>query len=252
MVVQAFNLRAAPREIGHDGRMEPWSLTPIATVRSPFQEKFGIPRQSGLTQVQAQLHLHPDTVEPSALQGMEACSHLWLIFGFHGIKAPSKAASVRPPRLGGNERRGVYSTRSPFRPNRLGLSLVQLIRVDALVMHIQGADLLDQTPIFDIKPFVSYCDTPEQAHHWAQRAPSPVDVTASDRLARQLEATPTLTPLWQEIQDYLRWDPRPAYRSLPDPRLYSQRYGDHEIRFSREETGFVVQAIEAVTPEDRQ
>lgn len=230
--------------------MEPWSLTPIATVRSPFQEKFGIPRQSGLTKVRAQLHLHAPKVESSALQGIEDGSHLWLVFGFHGIQEPPVAASVRPPRLGGNERRGVYSTRSPFRPNRLGLSLVQLVGVDGMVLHVQGADLLDQTPIFDIKPFVTYCDTPDQAHHWAQAAPSPVKVIASDALTRTLTAKPELAPLWQEVQDYLRWDPRPAYRTLPDPREYRQRFGDHEICFSREEQGFVVQGIEAVAPKE--
>lgn len=225
--------------------MESWTLEPIATVRSPFQEKFGIPRQAGLTDLRMTLELNPDLVHSSALQGIEQGSHLWLVFGFHAIDPVSHASTVRPPRLGGNTRVGVYATRSPFRPNRLGLSLVRLVGVHERSLEISGADLLDQTPIFDIKPFVAYADTPTQAEHWAQSAPAPVNVQASPELQTTLEQRPELHPIWSQVQDYLRWDPRPSYRKLPDSHSYRQRFGGHQIQFRREIEHILVEAIEA-------
>lgn len=224
--------------------MEPWVISPIATVQSPFQEKFGIPRQSGLTELAVQLHLRPERAQPSALSGIADGSHLWLIFGFHAIREPETAATVRPPRLGGNQRRGVYATRSPFRPNRLGLSLVKLVDIDGLILTVSGADLLDQTPIFDIKPFVPYCDSPAQAHHWAQDPPQAIPVDCEPELAQRIAASGDLTRLWSEIRDYLRWDPRPSYRKIPDPHHYRQRYGEYEIQFRRETSGVIVENIE--------
>lgn len=229
--------------------MEPWALAPIATVNSPFQEKFGIPRQSGLTQIRTQLRLCPERVQPSALHKLEQGSHLWLIFGFHAIEAVPQAATVRPPRLGGNQRRGVYSTRSPFRPNRLGLSLVRLHARREMILEVSGADLLDQTPIFDIKPYLEYCDRPAQAQHWAQEPPPAVAVRASATLQERINASAPLARLWEQVQDYLRWDPRPSYRGLPDPRLYHQRYAAHEIHFRRDQAGILVEAIQPALQE---
>lgn len=228
--------------------VDAWTLEPIATVQSPYQEKFGIPRQSGLTDLPMKLHLHPERVQPSALQGIEQGSHLWLLFGFHGIAAVPQASTVRPPRLGGNTRIGVYATRSPFRPNRLGLSLVRLLGVAELSLEISGADLLDQTPVFDIKPYVAYADTPPgQSEHWAQQAPTPVAVQASQELQTQLERQPKLHALWSQVQDYLRWDPRPSYRKIPDPHQYRQRFCNHEIQFRRQDHCIVVERIEPKT-----
>lgn len=224
--------------------MEDWALEAIATVHSPFQEKFGIPRQAGLTDLRMTLELNPARVAPTALHGIEQGSHLWLVFGFHAIAAVPQAATVRPPRLGGNTRIGVYATRSPFRPNRLGLSLVRLVAVHQLSLEISGADLLDQTPVFDIKPFVAYADTPAKAEHWAQQAPSAIAVVASQALVAKLEQNPALEELWAQVQDYLRWDPRPSYRKLPDPKQYRQRFGDHQIQFRREPEHILVEAIE--------
>lgn len=225
--------------------METWTLDPIATVHSPFQEKFGIPRQSGLTSLPMTLHLHPDRVHPSALHGIDQGTHLWLVFGFHGIAPVQTAATVRPPRLGGNTRMGVFATRSPFRPNRLGLSLVRLQSAHELCLEVSGADLLDQTPIFDIKPFVAYADTPpDHAKHWAEHAPTPIAVMASEALQARLAQDPKLTELWTQVQDYLRWDPRPSYRKVPDPHQYRQRFCSHQIQFRREDQSIIVESIE--------
>lgn len=235
--------QARPQKKGHDESMPPWTIEPVATVQSPFQEKFGIPRQSGMTSLHATLKLNPARVTASALQGLHEASHLWLIFGFHAIEDPAQASTVRPPRLGGNQRTGVYGTRSPFRPNRLGLSLVQLHAVQDMSLEVSGADLLDQTPVFDIKPFVPYCDIPQNPQHWAQSAPQELPVRPSQALAQKLDQSPVLKELWSKIQDYLRWDPRPSYRPVPDPKVYRQRFCDHELSFRRNAEEIVVDTI---------
>ena len=149
--------------------MEQWQLTPVAVVHSDFTEKFGIPRQSGLVEeLRARVVFLPEFRSREALRGIEEFSHLWLVWGFSQHLGKGWSPTVRPPRLGGNERRGVFATRSPFRPNPLGLSCVELLSVewdapDGPALVIGGADLLDGTPVFDIKPYVPLSDCRPQA-----------------------------------------------------------------------------------------
>ena len=136
----------------------------IARIRSAFPEKFGIPRQSGLVEnLQAQIVFEPEYRNPDAVRGLEEFSHLWLIWEFSEAKRDTWSPTVRPPRLGGNQRLGVFATRSPYRPNPVGLSCVKLDKIEldptlGPVIHVQGADLMDGTPIFDIKPYLPYAD----------------------------------------------------------------------------------------------
>ena len=149
--------------------MEPVTIRPIAKMRSDFPSKFGIPRQSGLVQeLQSTIVFEPEFRNPDTLRGLEGYSHLWLIWQFSEAVRTDWSPTVRPPRLGGNTRMGVFATRSPFRPNNLGLSCVRLIGVEqtpsqGTVVHVAGADLMDGTPIFDIKPYVPYSDCHNEA-----------------------------------------------------------------------------------------
>ena len=152
-------------------------LKVIARMRSDFPQKFGIPRQSGLVEeLRGEIVFAPEFRSPDALRGMEGFSHLWLIWGFSENRRETWSPTVRPPRLGGNERLGVFATRSPFRPNGLGLSCVKLERVELStpkgpVLHVSGADLMDGTPIYDIKPYVPYADCRPQAAEGFAPAP---------------------------------------------------------------------------------
>ena len=144
-------------------------MDPVAVFRSPFPEKFGIPRQSSLVpDLPGEVHLTGIYRQPDALRGLEAFSHIWLIWGFSANTPAGEGswkATVRPPRLGGNRRLGVFATRSPFRPNPLGLSSVRLERVDAEkgILYVRGADLMDGTPVYDIKPYLAYTDAHPEA-----------------------------------------------------------------------------------------
>ena len=143
----------------------PYTLKTIAHIQSDFPEKFGIPRQSGLVEsLKAKLIFEPDYRNPDALRGLEDYSHIWLIWGFSEAIRDEWSPTVRPPRLGGNQRMGVFATRSPFRPNPVGLSCVRLEGISTTpdfgpVLHISGADLMDGTPVFDIKPYLPYADS---------------------------------------------------------------------------------------------
>ena len=152
--------------------MQDVSLQVIARMKSDFSAKFGIPRQSGLVdELRSTIIFEPEFRNADALRGMEAFSHLWLIWQFSEAVRGGWSPTVRPPRLGGNTRMGVFATRSPFRPNNLGLSSVRLLGVEetkeyGTVIHVAGADLMDGTPIFDIKPYIPYCDCHPDAAGW--------------------------------------------------------------------------------------
>lgn len=213
----------------------------IGKIQSPFREKFGVPRQSGLLQqVVSILQLDPKVVDPGALEGLEQCSHLWVISIFHELPPPLRAQRVRPPRLGGNTRIGVYATRSPFRPNRLGLSLAKIRKIDGLDLHLQGLDLVDQSPVIDIKPYVAYCDRRLDSHCWADEAPTALAVRPSPELFARLEQDAELSALWPQIEDFLRWDPRPAYQESKENRVYRCRFGPGEVAFFVNEAGDIV------------
>lgn len=208
-------------------------LRVIARVRNDFPTKFGLPRQSGLAESLRSLIVFEKAFRvPEALRGLEAFSHIWLIWGFHQARRDAWSPTVRPPKLGGNTRMGVFATRSPFRPNALGLSCVRLEKIVDLgasgrALLVSGADMMDGTPVYDVKPYLPYADCrPEAVGGFADAHVSdavPVDFPAAllarvpeDRRAALLEA--------------LRQDPRPAYQA-DDTRVYGMPYAGLDIRF---------------------
>ncbi len=216
------------------------SCRPIGVVRSCFKQKFGIPRQSGLaSEARATLEFHPPFDRAEAFEGLDAFSHIWLLFWFHhNPPARPWKPTVRPPRLGGNTRRGVFATRSPFRPNPIGLSVVELTAVERrggrVRLHLKGVDLLDGTPVLDVKPYLPYVDRVEQARGGFASAPPttslPVEFTpAAQARLRQLEQHhPGLETL---IRQLLASDPRPAYRQGEDSSHQGMRLYDFDLRW---------------------
>ena len=206
-------------------------MEPIAHIRSPFVEKFGVPRQSGLApHVTARVEFTPAYRHPDFVRGLSDFSHLWLIWGFHRNSPAEARATVRPPRLGGNVRLGVFATRSPFRPNGLGLSAVRLLAVqEGPCLCISGADMVDGTPVYDIKPYLPYADSiPDADAGFAAVAPR-----------RELRVEPPAVPLpaglspdWlQALCEALAQDPRPAYQDDPR-RIYHLSFHPCEVDFS--------------------
>lgn len=219
-----------------------YGFDPIAYVRSPFGEKFGIPRQPGLApSAIGQVQLLPPYDLPEALDGLEQVSHIWLIWLFHQIPPGNWHPRVRPPRLGGNRSLGVFASRSMFRPNPIGLSLVRLESISRepgrLYLEISGLDLLDGTPILDIKPYLPYSDSiPDAYHHLAAEAPEAVL-----ELEFAADALQTLASMERQeaaglkrlLQEILCLDPRPAYRHGQfDSRKYGMRLLGREVRWS--------------------
>lgn len=216
-----------------------FSLTPIGFIHSPFDEKFGIPRQPGLASVRARIELIPPFSSPESVRGLEHCSHIWLLFLFSATADQGWSPTVRPPRLGGNQRLGVFATRSPFRPNPIGLSPVRLLgteqKGDRLWLEVEGADLLNGTPILDIKPYLPYADSlPDAEFSLAERIErldlpvhfSPEAEQACARHAARLEQ-----PLARQISEILLCDPRPAYRKGDGSREYGISLYGLNIRF---------------------
>ena len=214
--------------------MENITITPIAIMHSDFQSKFGIPRQSGLVeQLQSTIVFQPEFRNPDALRGIEAFSHLWLIWQFSAAMRQDWSATVRPPRLGGNTRMGVFATRSPFRPNHLGLSCVRLLSVErtkeyGTVLRVGGADLMDGTPIFDIKPYIPYSDCkPEATGGFTEQAGSfLLEVEFPPALLNKLPAQKREAAI-----GVLSHDPRPSYQDDPE-RIYGLGFAGCNIRFT--------------------
>lgn len=231
--------------------MESHAWNVIATIQSDFREKFGIPRQSGLVEgLYAKIVFEPEFRNPDALRGIEGFSHLWLIWQFSKAIRSSWTPTVRPPRLGGNTRLGVFATRSPFRPNPIGLSCVRLEAVQVepglgSVLIVSGADLLDGTPIYDIKPYLPYTDCrPEAVGGFAASAPEhKLQVTIPETQLRMIpeEKRDALTSL-------LSLDPRPSYQEDPG-RIYGMRFADWEIHFMVQGTLLTVTEIRLSPPE---
>jgi len=213
---------------------------PIGIVHSCFREKFGIPRQPGLVRAaRGYLEMLPDYDRSDAFRGLDGFSHLWLIYAFHALPAGREwKATVRPPRLGGNERLGVYATRSPFRPNPVGLSCVSLEGIDTghaqTRLLLSGLDLLDGTPVIDIKPYVPYSDAlPEARPGFAEAAPAATLEVAFCQAAASAcvhfeQRWPGLREL---IMAVLSQDPRPAYHGDDEQRVYGVRLYDLDVRW---------------------
>ena len=204
----------------------------IAHIESVYKSKFGVPRQAGLVDIEAQIVFEKEYRVVEAVRGLEEFDYVWLIWGFHLVEREGWSPTVRPPRLGGNKRMGVFATRSPFRPNPLGLSSVRLLRVDvesdnAPVLYITGADLVDGTPIYDIKPYIPYADShPDACGGFAQQAPEKVlSVVIPDSLRQQLPDT-----MQAALQDTISLDPRPHYQDDPQ-RIYSMSFDRWEVMF---------------------
>ena len=213
--------------------MDELTIRPIARIRSDFLEKFTIPRQSGLVRfLRAEVVFEQEYRDMSAVRGLEEFSHLWLIWGFSAVKETRWSPTVRPPRLGGNRRMGVFATRSPFRPNRLGLSCLELLEVrqDRLlgpVLTVGGGDLLDGTPIYDIKPYLPYADCRSEALGGFASCPQGPALQV-DIPQKLLERVP---PEKREaLLGVLAQDPRPSYQSDPE-RIYGAAFGGLEVRF---------------------
>ena len=209
------------------------TITPIAHFHSPFTEKFGIPRQSGLIEELAgQIVFEPEWRTADALRGIEDFDYLWLLWEFSANRSAHKSPTVRPPLLGGNQRMGVFATRSPFRPNNLGLSCVRLDHVEwqspqGPVIHVLGADLMDQTPIYDIKPYLPYADAHPDARggFTDQQSWRRLNVIMSDQCAAMF------TP--EQLRALIRTlelDPRPHYQDDPD-RIYGLMFDGHDLHF---------------------
>lgn len=214
----------------YNAGMSSISLHPIAIAHTPYAEKFGIPRQAGIApSAEGRIELLPPYDRPESVRGLDGYTHIWLIFVFHGTARQGWHPTVRPPRLGGNQRLGVFASRSTFRPNPLGLSCVRLLGIEhtqgRTVLRVAGLDLLDGTPIVDIKPYIPFADCLPQARAaLVPQAPPTLDVHFN-------EALPALDAhLRQLLQETLGHDPRPAYQD-DDGREYGLLIGGHNVRF---------------------
>lgn len=210
-------------------------LTPIGHIESDYPDKFGIPRQPGLADAaRATLVLAPPYDDPLAVRGLDAFSHLWVTFVFH--RSPERwTPLVRPPRLGGNAKVGVFASRSTHRPNRLGLSLVELRAIDTrggVRLHLRGADLVDGTPVLDIKPYLPWAEARSEARAgFAPEAPTALPVRLAPMAEAALAARPDGASLGVLIHQVLAQDPRPAYRKGAEERIYGVRLRDVDVRF---------------------
>ncbi|MBQ2868940.1 MAG: tRNA (N6-threonylcarbamoyladenosine(37)-N6)-methyltransferase TrmO [Akkermansia sp.] len=216
-------------------------MQPIAYIRSPYAEKFGVPRQGNLApHVISEIVFEPEFRNEDCVRGLEKFSHIWLIWQFH-CNGSEWHPTVRPPRLGGNTRLGVFATRSPFRPNGLGLSVVKIVSVEpGPVIRVSGADMVDGTPIYDIKPYVPYSDAiPEAAAGFTEKTWEPLVVQLPDKLPAKA------TPEWcAALQETLAQDPRPAYQQNAQ-RVYHLILKPFEVHF-RVESGCAI--VIAITP----
>ena len=218
----------------------------IAKIYTEFDEKFGIPRQSGLVEeTVGKIVFEPEYRNPEALRGIDGYSHLWLIWQFSKAIREEWSPTVRPPRLGGNKRMGVFATRSPYRPNPIGLSSVKLIEVrqtdtEGTVLIVGGADLLSGTPIYDIKPYLAFTDShPEAKGGFADGVKEyEIEVELSENAKANLGSGEE-----KKLISLLRQDPRPSYKS-EDEKIYGMKLGGKEIKFKYENCKLIVTEIE--------
>ena len=226
--------------------MEQSTFSVIARMHSDFDQKFGIPRQSGLVEeLESTIVFEPEFRNPDALRGLEGFSHLWIVWEFSKARREGWSPTVRPPRLGGNQRLGVFATRSPFRPNPIGLSCVKLVGVEQTeeygwVIRVAGADLLNGTPIYDIKPYLPYADCKPEAIGGFASAPKEATLTVHipgefvEKIpAEKLEA----------VRGVLAQDPRPSYQDDPE-RVYGMGFGGMEIKFKVDGDNLTVCGVE--------
>ncbi len=225
--------------------MEDFKISPIAHIESDFTTKFGIPRQAGIvSELQSRIVFEKEYRDIEAFRGIEDFSHIWVIWQFSENLKGGWSPTVRPPRLGGNERKGVFATRSPFRPNALGLSCLRLIRLEkdknlGPVLYVAGADLMDGTPIFDIKPYVLYADChPDALSGFAPDGGKTLEVKFAENVEKVLPEDKA-----KALRGVLANDPRPRYQNDPE-RIYAMEFGGFEVKFSVEGETLTVISIE--------
>ena len=214
-------------------------IKPVATIKNDFTSKFAIPRQSGLSDIESKIILEKEYGDVNALRGLEEFSHLWLIWGFSENTRDEHSLTVRPPRLGGNTRVGVFASRSPFRPNNLGLSCVEIVRIVGTEITVKGADLMNGTPIYDIKPYIPYSDSIDGAKGgFTERYDfNELTVCADDTLIQKAGTK------WEPLCSVLKNDPRPAYQNDSE-RVYGFKFADFEVKFSVDGNTLTVLEIE--------
>ena len=226
--------------------MQEFNMKIIAKIKSPYTDKFGIPRQSGMAgSLPAQIIFEPEYRNADALRGIDGFSHIWILWQFSKAVRDTWSPTVRPPRLGGNTRIGVFATRSPFRPNSIGLSSVKLDRIEhtkefGTILHVSGADMLDGTPIFDIKPYLAYTDSHPDAigGFTASYEGYKLNVLADNELLAKLPDN-----LRAGIIGMLEADPRPSYQDDKD-RIYGMTVAGFEIKFTVDGETLTVKSIE--------
>ena len=226
--------------------MEQSTFNVIARMHSDFDQKFGIPRQSGLVEeLESTIVFEPEFRSPDALRGLEGFSHLWIVWEFSKARREGWSPTVRPPRLGGNQRLGVFATRSPFRPNPIGLSCVRLVGVEQTaefgpVIRVAGADLLNGTPIYDIKPYLPYADCKPEAIGGFASAPKEATLTVHipEEFVEKIPAEKL-----EAVRGVLAQDPRPSYQDDPE-RVYGMGFGGMEIKFKVDGDNLTVCGVE--------
>lgn len=230
-----------------------FSISPVAIAHTPFKQKFAIPRQAGLVDIPAVIELLPPYNQAIAVDGLEGVSHIWLTFLFHQHGDQTASLQVRPPRLGGNQKVGVFATRSSFRPNGLGQSVVRLETVEKshqhVRLHVRGIDLLDQTPIIDIKPYLPYADIVANAHNAIanDKPVQSVQVSWSDEAKCQLAPFANKEPqLTQWITELIQYDPRPAYKQNDAGGVYAMQLFNMDIQWIMHRADHAV--ISAIKP----
>lgn len=219
-------------------------LSPIAYIHTEFPEKFGVPRQSGLAgSLCGTIVFEPEYRNPDALRGLEGFSHLWLIWGFSANRHEDWQPTVRPPRLGGNERMGVFATRSPYRPNPLGLSCVEIesINMDTSTIYVRGADLMDGTPIYDIKPYIRYADSRPDAvcGYVDSLVERHLEVVFAGSVASVIKDPDVREALVQTLS----LDPRPSYHNDPS-REYGLSFAGFNVRFKVDGERVIIISVE--------
>ena len=210
------------------------NIKPIAHVRTCYEEKFGVPRQSGLVgEAWGQLVFEPEYRQLDAIRGLDEFSHLWLVFIFHHTSHKEWKPTVRPPRLGGNQKVGVFASRSPFRPNPIGLSCLKIEKIDLLdplapIIHLSGVDVVDGTPVIDIKPYVPYADClPNASEGFAQGPPPPLALHWQNDMDANID-----TATKRLIEKSLSMDPRPAYQNDDQQREYGCLINGLNVRWT--------------------
>lgn len=228
------------------------SLQPIAIIHSCFKEKFGIPRQPGLTQIPATIVMKPEYSQPEAFRALETFSHIWIIFLFHQTRNDGWKPTVRPPRLGGNEKVGVFASRSMFRPNPIGLSVVELSAVKStsrgIELDIIGGDFLDQTPVLDIKPYLPYVDSihDAMAGYAVTKPDEKFNVDFTPKARNQLSQLNDAEQIQQVLTEILQLDPRPAYKTHTDNKEYAMRIYNYDVKWNIKKSTVFVTSIDTI------